>query len=307
LENLLPGIGEQELEEVEGRLGCQLPEDLAESFRIHEGMKECGRRKGQFLFELDREDPYVFATFQLRPARQLPEIVEEERRKAIAKIPLGANFVAGWRSFMASQISLTAVACLEREKPRFTPAGPWVPFLASDCLSDDVGRTPNILVAFPHRDRMTVLQAILSQLEQYPEQPPHRTGKRNGDVRPFGAVAFLRIFGFCGPTWYGHCNCFEQFLSESMDVLQTIQLAWSKPCSVCEQDWPGWHCSKCKRIVGESFPDALERLLPVREGSMATFDRYSWWAAAVRSYGWDCPEYLYKRMQGKDAPFLGQF
>eukprot|EP00439_Symbiodinium_sp_Y106_P082080 s392_g21.t1 len=305
LENLLPGIGEQELEEVEGRLGCQLPEDLAESFRIHEGMKECGRRKGQFLFELDREDPYVFATFQLRPARQLPEIVEEERRKAIAKIPLGANFVAGWRSFMASQISLTAVACLEREKPRFTPAGPWVPFLASDCLSDDVGRTPNILVAFPHRDRMTVLQAILSQLEQYPEQPPHRTGKRNGDVRPFGAVAFLRIFGFCGPTWYGHCNCFEQFLSESMDVLQTIQLAWSKPCSVCEQDWPGWHCSKCKRIVGESFPDALERLLPVREGSMATFDRYSWWAAAVRSYGWDCPEYLYKRMQGKDAPFLG--
>jgi len=57
LESLLPGVGEKDLEEVEDSLGCQLPEDLAESLRVHEGMRESGGRKGQLLLEEEREDP----------------------------------------------------------------------------------------------------------------------------------------------------------------------------------------------------------------------------------------------------------
>ena len=39
------------------------------------------------------------------------KIVEEERRKAIAKIPLGANFVAGWR-FLHGKPDILDGGCL---------------------------------------------------------------------------------------------------------------------------------------------------------------------------------------------------
>ena len=43
-------------------------------------------------------------------------------------------------------------------------------------------------------------------------------------------------------------------------LLEAIQRAWFKPCSGCDVDWLGWQFPQCKRIVGESFSQALDCL-----------------------------------------------
>ena len=297
--SLLPGAGEEDLERFEEQLGCLLPEDLAESLRVHEGMRESGQRKGQLLLELERDDPHSFATVRLRPLQQMTDLVRAARLEADARFPEDVRPRDAAHSILYqshNELPLMAVAFMVDRRARFTrPPSPWLPLFASDCLS--VRRLPradarsqNVLLAFPHHGRMTVLEALDSP------------DKLEDLVHPPGAVGYLRIAGFCGPTWYAHANCFEQYLGDGLEMLRTVQHAWSLPCSGCSPDWPGWHCPKCKRVVGESLADALERALPASSREYY-FDQDSWWAAGLRSYGWDRPYFKARRL-GSKAPFM---
>ena len=122
LDSLLPGLTEQDIEELE-RLGCQFPEDLAESLRVHEGMTESiGHRKGQFLLELDREDVYAFSTVCFRAARDLPDLVEDAKTSA-GKIPQVPRSVTDFQRFARpGGVSLTAMASVA-ESPSATATG----------------------------------------------------------------------------------------------------------------------------------------------------------------------------------------
>ncbi|CAE7211047.1 STIP1 [Symbiodinium sp. CCMP2456] len=299
LDSLLPGLTEQQIEGLEERLGCQFPEDLAESLRLHEGMRESGRRKGQFLLELAREDIYTLSTVCLRAARDLPDLVEDA--KSSAKQLTGCRQFAG-----RGVVSLTAIAYVA-ESPHQFGQSHWLPLFESDCLSPPYSR--NVLIAFPHRGRVTLLES-LGKHGQRPRRRCSSSGYGNTRrcLHESGAVGFLEIHGFCGPTWYGHATCFEDFLRESLEMLEAIQRAWSKPCSGCDVDWLGWHCPQCKRIVGESFSQALDRVLPVIARpseplpSQRTLIRHSWWRSVVNSCRWD-QRFVAKRVEG--APFMG--
>ncbi|OLQ08832.1 Stress-induced-phosphoprotein 1 [Symbiodinium microadriaticum] len=299
LDSLLPGLTEQEIEELEERLGCQFPEDLAESLRVHEGMRESGHRKGQFLLELAREDTYTLSTVCLRAARDLPNLVEDAESSA-RKIPRAHSLTSFQPFARRGDVSLTAIAYVAENSYGHSH---WLPLFENDCLSPfspyGEPQSQNVLVAFPHRGRVTLLESLGQH-----EQRPRRRYSSSGSVQylhPSGAVGFLKIYYRDGPTWYGHATCFEDFLRESLEMLEAIQSAWSKPCSGCNVDWLGWHCPQCKRIVGESFSQALDRVLPVAARpseplpSQRTFNRYSWWASVVRSCRWDQP-FVAKRL-----------